>query len=189
MREVADTLVDFTARSRLISQRCDARPRPMLQTGSPPAPPLGKLDQQHPCCWSSTPAAHEALDPLRVALDGGRSRPLTSRAAKLQPESQNLPWRRVATSHDRDFFTGRTGVREVREGRERIFVFGGPKPKIFPRAQARGHCCTQQPSGSTAAARAPNLGSQSSRSPDLPVKSRRPSKRAISTTAARSLAS
>jgi hypothetical protein len=181
--------MDFTARSRLISQRCDARPRPMLQTSPPRAPPLREarpaaplLLQQHPCCSASS-------GPVRVALDGGRSRPLTSRAAKLQPESQNLPWRRVATSHDRDFFTGRTGVREVREGRERIFVFGGPKPKIFPREQARGHCCTQQPSGSTAAARAPNLGSQSSRSPDLPVKSRRPSKRAISTTAARSLAS
>ena len=66
MQEIADIMVDFTARSRLIPPRCDARLRPILQTSPPRAPPCGKLDQQQGCCWSSTPAAHEALDPLRV---------------------------------------------------------------------------------------------------------------------------
>ena len=59
----------------------------------------------------------------------------TSGAAKLQLESQKLPWRIQATSRDRDF-TGRSGDREFCEG-ERILGLEDQNKKYFLRGEQR----------------------------------------------------
>ena len=83
---------------------------------------------------------------------------------------QKLPWRRQATSRERfgllpcwrvvsraaGIFTGRSEGQEG-ERRERIFVFGGPKPKIFPSKESRRGGARDAAADSLAAARPPKL--------------------------------
>jgi len=83
---------------------------------------------------------------------------------------QKLPWRRQATLRERfgllpswrvvsgasEIFTGRSEGQEG-ESRERIFVFGGPKPKIFPSKEGRRGWARDAAADSLAAARTPRF--------------------------------